>query len=149
VPNLLRRRSMVLVLMLAGWTLDACGVMGGSDTTAARQAAEQWLNALENREYERTWDEGSKRLQKVMSKGAWVSMCKEARETRGALVSREPLGSDYRAQNPGYDGGPVDTFVFSYRTTFERKAAGKEQISVVREPDGKWRAYIHLVGLKL
>jgi hypothetical protein len=43
----------------------------------------------------------------------------------------------------------VDTVILSYRTTFQKKAAAKEQLAVVRDPDGVWRVYIYMGGMRL
>ena len=138
------RFVLAAVLACGGW---ACG--GGAQGDA-RKAGEQWLKLVDGAQYEQTWDEASHLLKEGVDRKYWASSLKESRERRGPLVSRELLGMEYR-QNHEYSAAKavVDVVVVSYRATFKNKAASKEQLAVVREPDGAWRVYLYLSGMAL
>ena len=136
--------------VLAAALLMACMRSGGNDRDAAGRAADQWLKLVGEGQYDKTWDEGSQLLKAAVSRTGWSSGLKETCEARGPVVSRELLGSEYLPKHE-YSAAKavVDAVIFSYRTTFQKKAASKEQLAVVRDADGVWRVYLYMSGMQL
>lgn len=118
------------------------------DKQTARTEGERWLQFVDGGQYERAWDEASPLLKASVGRDQFARGRKESRDTRGDVVSREYLSSDYLPQNQ-YSVGVVDTVILSYRTTYQKKAASKEQLAVVRDSDGVWRAFLNLSGMRL
>ncbi len=99
---------------------------------------------------EKTWDEGSQLLKAAVTRAYWSSALKETNERWGPVVSRELLETKYLPKHEySAANAVVDTVIFSYRTTFQNKAASKEDLAVVRDADGVWRVYLYLSGMRL
>jgi len=138
----------VAVLLAAMLMSGAC--YGHDDRQAAKSAGDHWLKLVADGQYEKTWDEGSQLLKAATIRSHWVASMKETGELWGPVVSRELLETKYLPKHE-YSAANVvvDTVIFSYRTTFQNKAASKEDLAVVRDADGVWRVYLYLSGMRL
>ncbi|MBI2768052.1 MAG: DUF4019 domain-containing protein [Burkholderiales bacterium] len=105
---------------------------------AAQLAAGGWLVLLDRRDWGRAWESSSSVFRTSVPLGTWMDGIPKAREPLGALVERIPDEAHYRATLEGRPAGDYVTVIFSSK--FASKEDAKEVVTMVREPDGKWRA---------
>ncbi len=104
---------------------------------AAQAAADSWLKAVDNGNYEASWDQAAKLFKGAVTKNQWKQAAAGVRDPLGRLVSRKLKSRDYTEKSPGAPDGKY--VVIQFDTVFEKKAAAVETVTPMLDPDGAWR----------
>jgi len=106
------------------------------DTLTARAAVDQWLAALDSKDYTATWQSTAPIFQAQVSQRRWKSIAKQARAPLGDAKARELVSANYRSELPGVPSG--DYVVFQFRTHFANNPSAIETITPMLV-DGRWQ----------
>ncbi|HTV24696.1 MAG TPA: DUF4019 domain-containing protein [Polyangiaceae bacterium] len=104
---------------------------------AAQDASQTWLALVDAGQFEASWDAAAALFKSSVTKEQWNSSLKGAREPLGATSSRKLQGAEYKTQLPGAPDGKY--VVVYYDTAFAQKAAAKESVTLMEEPDASWK----------
>jgi hypothetical protein len=104
---------------------------------AGKLAAQGWLVLLDRRDWGRSWETSSAMFRAAVPLATWMDGIPKAREALGAFVERTPAESVYKTTLEGRPNGEYVTAIFLSK--FEKREL-QEVVTMVREPDGKWRA---------
>lgn len=129
-----RISGIVILVILAGGPQSAYGQ--GSNATA-QVAAASWLELVDGEEYASSWQSAAAFFKNAVTVQQWREAAQAARTPLGWLTSRSVKSTTAAKTLPGAPDG--DYVVLQFDTTFERKAAAVETVTVVREADGNWR----------
>ena len=105
---------------------------------AAVSAARQWLSIIDNGNYFRSWDQASPLFQDKVSEQSWQHSMQTFRQPLGNVLSRELKSARSAAYLPGAPAGQY--VVLQFNTSFAKKKAAVETVTVGLEKDGVWRA---------
>ena len=103
---------------------------------AGKLAAHGWLLLLDRRDWGRAWEGASGVFRASVPLANWMDGVPKVREAFGAFVERTPAESVYKTKLEGRPDGEYVTAIFLSK--FEKREL-QEVVTVVREPDGKWR----------
>ena len=107
------------------------------DKEAAGQlAAQGWLLLLDRRDWGRAWETSGALFRSTVPLANWMDAVPKLRDEFGAFVERTPIDAIYKTSLRGRPDGEYVTAIF--RSKFESREV-QEILTVVREPDGKWR----------
>jgi len=138
--QVIRLLVLTLVVMAGAALLTA----QAADTKAAQTAAEAWLALIDNQNYAGSWDAAASGFRARVTRDQWQTAAQGVRMQVGALKSRT-LKSANPATNP--PGAPAGEYIaFQFDASFEQKSAVVETVTVVREPDGAWRAIGYFIN---
>lgn len=129
-------------------TLLGCLIMApavhaqGSDSTgtavaAAQSAAQAWLQLVDARRYDQSWDSAAAVFRSAVTKSQWAGAVKEGRAPFEPLGERTLLTATYTTQLPNVPAGQY--VVIQYRTKAGRGKTVVETITPARESDQRWR----------
>ncbi len=104
---------------------------------AGKLAAQGWLLLLDRRDWGRAWESASATFRASVPLSAWMDGIPKVREPLGAIVERLPAESNYKTAVEGLPAGEYVTVIFLSK--FNQRQL-QEVVTVVRDPDGKWRA---------
>ena len=104
---------------------------------AGKLAAQGWLILLDRRDWGRAWETSSAMFRGAVPLATWMDGIPKVRETLGAFVERTPAESVYKTTLEGRPNGEYVTVIFASK--FDKREL-QEVVTMVREPDGKWRA---------
>lgn len=104
---------------------------------AATEGAQTWLALVDGGQFEASWDAAATLFKSSVTKEQWNSSLKGAREPLGSLSTRQLRGAEYKTQLPGAPDGKY--VVVYYDTAFAQKAAAKESVTLMEEPDASWK----------
>lgn len=117
---------------MAGWKIEAA------------QAAQDYVNLLDQGRYGESWDRGSVLFQHTISKKEWNTALTLARKRLGPVRSRT-LKDERPAWDPkGLPKGPY--MVVEYNTSFQRAPNSGELLTLRRDEDGKWKVLTYKVN---
>lgn len=105
--------------------------------SAGQLAAAGWLLLLDRKDWGTAWDTSAAMFRGAVPLPAWMDGIPKVRQPLGAMIERSPAEAVYRNQLQGRPAGDYVTTIFN--TRFENKPDAQEVVTVVREPDGKWR----------
>ena len=103
---------------------------------AGKLAAHGWLLLLDRRDWGRAWEGASGVFRASVPLPNWMDGIPKVREGFGTFVERTPAESVYKTKLEGRPDGEYVTAIFLSK--FEKREL-QEVVTVVREPDGKWR----------
>ena len=104
---------------------------------AGKLAAQGWLILLDRRDWGRSWETSSAMFRAAVPLATWMDGIPKVREELGAFVERTPADSVYKTTLEGRPNGEYVTVIFVSKFA---KRQLQEVVTMVREPDGKWRA---------
>lgn len=104
---------------------------------AAQEAADKWLELVDNELYEESWAQASELFKGAVTPEGWRQAASGARKPLGALVSRKLKSRTYTKQLPGAPDG--EYVVIQFDAVFENKASAVETVTPMLDPDGVWR----------
>jgi len=104
---------------------------------AAIQAANAWLQLVDNGDYAESWQESAKFFRNALAKDRWEQSCQAFREPLGKLVSRQVSSTHYTTTAPGAPDGQY--VIIRYETSFENKKSAVETVTPMLDSDGQWR----------
>lgn len=103
---------------------------------AARAAIEVWLALVDDGQFDKSWDNAAKAVQKTVSKDQWIKVLTDNRPKLGKLVSRNLKATRAATILPGAPKG--EYVVVEYDTAFEHKK-GVETITSMLDESGQWK----------
>jgi hypothetical protein len=92
---------------------------------------------LDRRDWGRAWETASGMFRATVPLATWMDGIPKVRESFGAFVERTPADSVYKTTLEGRPNGEYVTAIFLSK--FDKREL-QEVVTMVREPDGKWRA---------
>ncbi len=127
--------TLLSALLVAAWSarMDAAD----SRVEAALEAAEAWLELVDQGDYEKSWEEAAEYFRQAVERDQWEKTMKAVRGPLGEVTTRELLEANYRSSLAGAPDG--DYVVIRYGTSFSKKADSLETITPMLDPDGHWR----------
>jgi hypothetical protein len=102
----------------------------------ALEAAQSWLELIDNEKYAESWDEAAKYFQGAISREKWSSSLKSIRNPLGRKISRNVKSKQYQTSLPGVPDG--EYLVVQFNTSFEHKSSAIETVTPMKGSDGKW-----------
>lgn len=112
---------------LAGDTMDAEAV----------SAAENFLDLIDQHDYQTSWEQGSFMLHRELSQQEWHKELEPIRPLFGTPLGRSLIALRLRDRHPGYPDGQYA--ILSFESSFSNKAQAVESLILVKETDGVWR----------
>lgn len=103
----------------------------------AVRAAVEWLELVDDRQYDESWEAAAEYLQNAVNKDTWAKMAAGVRDPLGVVVTREVQAVEYRTTLPGAPEGEYVVILFS--TSFENKRSAVETVTPMRGKDGVWK----------
>ena len=123
--------SLLVAMALATATESAAGA-GGADLDAATE----WINLVDSRRWDDSWDEAGTIFKSKMPKEKWASTIRPVREPLGVVSSRSVKSVTEATSLPGVPDGEYE--VVQYQTKFARKKDAIETVVLTRERSG-WK----------
>jgi hypothetical protein len=108
-----------------------------AEAAAAEAAARAWLELVDGRRYDESWDAAAALFRDAVPKETWATQLRALRAPLGATVKRELRSAAERTSLPGAPDGAY--VVLQFDTVFEHKQAAVETVTPRREADGTWR----------
>jgi hypothetical protein len=108
-----------------------------SKEKAAQAAAEAWLSLVDAGNYGQSWTEAADVFKKRVDQAAWERTAEGVRDSLGTMRSRRRRSAQYATSLPGAPDG--EYVVLQFDTSFEKKSAGVETVTPMKDPDGHWR----------
>lgn len=126
---------------LAGLVLLALGAQAAAADEAKERAAlavaQQWLAAVDQGQYAKTWKEAASYFRNAVTQDSWEQSMEAVRKPLGKRVSRSVTSVTYTTALPGAPDG--EYVVIHFETVFEHKSAAVETVTPMLDTDGKWR----------
>lgn len=126
---------------LAGLVLLALGAQAATADEAKERAAlavaQQWLAAVDQGQYAKTWKEAASYFRNAVTQDSWEQSMEAVRKPLGKRVSRSVTSVTYTTALPGAPDG--EYVVIHFETVFEHKSAAVETVTPMLDTDGKWR----------
>lgn len=130
---------MHLVSMITGIFMLLCSAAVFADAEQeGSKAAEEWLVMVDSGAYGESWDESSSLFQSNVPREDWVLALERVHTPLGAILSREMKDTEFTTTQPGVPDG--EYVVIRFNTSFEKKQAAIETVTVMKDEDGTWRA---------
>jgi hypothetical protein len=134
-------RAVVLTVLVASFSFGSA--FAQDPNAAAQTAVESWLGLVDGQRYADSWQAAATFFKNAVTEQKWEEAARTARSPLGSLKSRAVKSVTSAKTLPGAPDG--DYVVFQFNTSFERKAAALETVTVVREADGAWRVVGYFV----
>ncbi len=107
-----------------------------TDTVSPR-ATEQWLDRIDQHQYQLSWETASAYLKKAIRESQWEQTLTAHRQPLGALISRHHQRTEYRTTLPGVPNGQYA--ILQFVSSFEEKADALETVVLTKEANGTWK----------
>jgi Protein of unknown function (DUF4019) len=137
----LRLSAVILTVLLAA--VGFRSAFAQEANAAARASVESWLGLVDGQRYAESWQAAGAFFKNAVTEQKWQEAVQTARGPLGALKSRTVKGTTAAKTLPGAPDG--DYLLLQFDTSFERKAAAVETVTMVREADGVWRVVGYFV----
>jgi len=120
--------------------LSAMGAWADEDEAIAmaQDAALSWLSLTDQGQLEQSWTAASSLFKSAISSTGWVQALQGVRPPLGKLNSRNVASSTFARTLPGAPDG--EYVVFQFKSSFENKTSAIETVTMMKDPDGTWRA---------
>jgi len=103
---------------------------------AAQDAAADWLELVDNGQYEESWHQTAQFFKNAVPKEKWLETMQALRDPLGRNLSRELQSALYRTTLKGAPDG--EYVVIKIESVYENKAAAKEIITPMMD-NGEWK----------
>jgi hypothetical protein len=107
-------------------------------TLEATTVIEAWLKLLDQGKYAESWDQTGKWFKETAPKQAWCQQTAAIRTSFGPVVSRTFKQSKYATKV--WKQPNAQYITIQYDTLFKNQGRGVEEVTAIREADGKWRS---------
>ena len=108
-----------------------------TDIKAARVAALNWLQLLDQQDYDKSWDESANLFKAQMKKKSWGKKIDNLRKKIGSFQARKISYTKFMTVLPG---APVGKYVvLQFSSSFKNHEQAVETITPMQDSDGKWR----------
>ncbi|MGA8164637.1 MAG: DUF4019 domain-containing protein [Waddliaceae bacterium] len=131
-------------LLLSFFSLPAASVVRTDDAfKASAQAAQRWLQLVDQGKYEQSLGVASANLRLIFPRQRWVYLMQNIRKPLGQVRSRKLLDQKEAKDPPNLPKG--NYMVIVYGTSFSRRKSAHELVTLVQGRDGRWRVLTYLV----
>lgn len=120
----------ILVFLIAPMSLWA------SAEGEAEAEARQWLELVDDKNYDESWAQASTLFQAKVTKQDWSDAVTSVRGSLGKIVSRNLKSATYATALPGAPDGEYVVLVFE--TTFDNSRFAVETVTPMKD-SGNWR----------
>jgi len=128
--------SVLLGILL--FTIGGCAPESNPDAEKLGIASAQaWLELVDSEEYTESWEDAAEYFKSAITKEEWENTIHALRNPFGKVVSRKFKSQRYKTSLPGIPYR--DHIVIQYNTTFDKKKAAIETITLIIDKDGKWK----------
>ena len=128
--------SALLVILL--FTIGGCTPKSNNDAEKlAIESAQAWLEIVDSGKYTESWEEAAEYFKSAVTKEEWETTIHAVRNPFGKVGSRMLKSQKYTTSLPGTPYR--DHIVIQYNTTFDKKKAAVETITLIIDKDGKWK----------
>ena len=133
------RRQALLIALACCLSATGIGSVLAQDprATAAQKEARSWLALTDRGDALASWSATGKQFQNAISADKWADSLKQVRAPLGALVERTLLSTQFTTSFQGAPDGDYVLLVF--RSSFVKKIASGETVTLEHEADGAWR----------
>ena len=131
-----RLTTRISVTLLAVMLVPA-SVFPGTSKEQALLAAEEWLELVDQGEYEESWNEAAELFKSAVTAEQWQNSITAARRPLGRLISREVRSTVYTTSLPGAPDG--EYYVIQFNASFSNKESAVETVTPMKGEDGIWR----------
>ena len=135
LPN--RVSALALVGIAFFVALGASARVEEAAAEKAQEAADGWLELVDEGNYAASWDAAAEYFKARVTKDQWEKAARSVREPLGTLKSRKLLSAKYTRQLPGAPDG--EYVVIQYESSFANKASAIETVTPLLDKDGRWR----------
>jgi len=104
---------------------------------AAKQAAEVWLELVDEAEYGKSWSAAASMFKAAVTEAQWEAAVTQARGPFEPMGARHFLGAKYMTELPGAPKG--EYVVIQYQVMAADDAKLVETITPMLDTDGTWR----------
>ena len=111
--------------------------MEDKNVTDAREAAEAWLELMDNGDYTAGWEKASALFKNAITAADLDKQLAAVRKPLGDVVSRIAASAQYTTSLPGAPDGEYVVLLFD--TSFSRKKTSVETVTPMKGEDGCWR----------
>ena len=109
----------------------------GTPEDDALEAAEIWLELVDQAKYGESWDAAAKLFKGAVTRKDWEKSLTGVRSPLGRVGSRKVTLKQYSTSLPGAPDG--EYVVVQFETSFEHKSKAVETVTPMKESDGTWR----------
>ena len=127
-------RTCLFAFLLA--LVPVAGLADDESTSAAEQAAVDWLALVDTTQYGVAWNEAVRFFRNKISAPDWLKAVTEARSALGGVINRNSISATYATSLP--DAPPGEYVVLQFHTTFENNAKAIETVTSMLD-EGQWR----------
>ena len=106
-------------------------------TSALQSAARAWLAYIDRSDAQGAWKAAGRKFQAALSADQWAAELKKAQDRMGMATQRTVGPARFLSSVAGLPDGDYAQILF--RTSFNKKPDGGEQLTLEREADGQWR----------
>ena len=118
--------------------IGGCSPKSNNDAEKlAIDSAQAWLEFVDSEKYAESWEEAAEYFKSAITKEKWENTIHALRNPLGKVGSRMLKSQKYTTSLPGTPYG--DYVAVQYNTTFMKKKAAIETITLILDKDGKWK----------
>lgn len=137
-------RAAVALLCLAALALPGCAghahrhsrAARRAHDSAARAAATEWLELVDNGDYEAALDLEPARIRAAVTVPQFIRSMRARRAPFGHAIARDLVGTSYSRRLTGAPDGEYASLLF--KTGFQHKRIAAERVILV-DDNGRWR----------
>ena len=102
-----------------------------------KKSAKEWINLIDNKEYEISWKTSDILIQNLVSIKKWENLMIGSRDPLGKNISRDIISIEYKNELQGVPDG--EYCIIIYNSVFENKKNASETITIKKSEDEKWK----------
>lgn len=110
---------------------------------ASAQVAENWLQLVDQENYDQSWHTASPMLKTPIPLQTWINLTQNIRKPLGEVRSRKIL--EQKSVKDPANRPKGDYMALAYATSFSHKNEGHELVTLFQESDGQWQVLKYIV----
>lgn len=126
-----------LLLTLSSTPVVAQTVDTAGAVRSATVAADAWLRIVDQKEYGASWDSAATLFKGAVTRDQWSQAAAQARNSAGAIGTREKPTAQFTTQLPGAPAGQY--VVLQYRSTAGPGHSATETVTAMFDGTRGWR----------
>lgn len=140
------RRGLLRAVAILAFGLVALPAAQAQDaqSSSAQRAAREWLALIDAHNVNAAWRSAGAKFKRTLSAQRWAQTLNAQREPLGPMVQRTLVSTRFSKAPQGK--APGDYAVIVFRTTFAKRNAASETVTVEREADGVWRVVGYVIN---
>jgi hypothetical protein len=144
-PSRVRRGLLGAAAILAfGLVAPPAAFAQDAQSSSAQRAAREWLALVDAHNVNAAWRAAGAKFKRTLTAQRWAQTLNAQREPLGPVVQRTLVSTRFTKAPQGR--APGDYAVIVFRTTFAKRNAASENVTVEREADGVWRVVGYVIS---